>query len=480
MLLRGICLLLLILLPFSVFSAGAPQEITLKDAVLLALRYNPLVRNAELDRILNKFDLRLAENKYEVQYALTGSASYGNQVAGGISSTNNSYDLKSSTSILTPLGSTVTLSAANPVTYSYGQNAHYNPAVSLEVKQPLLRGFGREVTLTPLYDARDIEQIDRLAFKQAIMQTITRVISQYTQLVQAENTLTTQQLALDNSIALLNQTRAFIKAGRKAPADIVQFQSDVANQQLALKQQQVAVQQAQLGLLNTLGLDPNFVIVAPSKVGLGDKRVPSLAQSLQLALANNTDYQRQQLNFNVIKRRLVIARDQQKWELNLIATQTQGQGTGGSPNSSFGSLANGQNRNSAVKLELAIPIHDLERKQQLVQAKIDLEKAQIRLAADKRQLISDTIQAYNTLQNQKQQITQAQEAVRYAEDNLRLAKAKIQYGKATPFEISSIQTALTNAQIAYIQSEINYINTLAGFDEILGTTLSRWGIQLRY
>jgi hypothetical protein len=46
----------------------------LREAILLALRYNPNIRNAELDRIIQRYQLRLAYNEFELQYALAGSA----------------------------------------------------------------------------------------------------------------------------------------------------------------------------------------------------------------------------------------------------------------------------------------------------------------------------------------------------------------------------------------------------------------------
>ena len=49
-------------------------KLTLHEAILLALRYNPNIQNAELDRIIQRYQLRLAHNAFELQYALAGSA----------------------------------------------------------------------------------------------------------------------------------------------------------------------------------------------------------------------------------------------------------------------------------------------------------------------------------------------------------------------------------------------------------------------
>src|ERR1700678_1930172 len=61
--------------------------LTLSDAIYLALRYNPNVRNAEIQRVIDKFNLRLAKYSYELQYALTGNINYSNESIAGIHST---------------------------------------------------------------------------------------------------------------------------------------------------------------------------------------------------------------------------------------------------------------------------------------------------------------------------------------------------------------------------------------------------------
>lgn len=42
-------------------------KLSLREAILLALRYNPNIQNAELDRIVQYYQLRLANNEFELQ-----------------------------------------------------------------------------------------------------------------------------------------------------------------------------------------------------------------------------------------------------------------------------------------------------------------------------------------------------------------------------------------------------------------------------
>ncbi len=469
----------LIFLP-TITWANSPQQLNLSEAILLALRYSPFVQNAEIQRVVDKFNLQLAKNAYEVNYALEGAANYNNNIQSNDRSESNGASLTPSATLnRTPYGTSFQLSEVNTINHTAGGSYYYNPGINLKVTQPLLRGFGKDINMIPLYNAKDRELINQLNLKNTLISTITQVINQYMLLVQAENTLKTQQISLQNSIATRDRYQALIKAGRNAPADLIQFQASVASQQLTLEQQQLGVQQTKLVLLNILGLDPNTTFVIATNASLPTLSLPSLNASIELALHSNTNYQTQLINFRILQRDYVTAKDQQRWQLNLTAQTGVGGASGGSPNAGLASLSNGANVNNQVGLQLAIPIDNLNLKQQTVQAKNTLEQAKISLAAAKRQVISDVTTAYNNLLSQKQQIKQAQEAIRLANDNLQIAYTKARYGRISAFEVSSLQSALTNTQIALINTEENYNSTIANFDQTIGITLQRWHVQIR-
>jgi len=72
------------------------KTLTLKDAIFLALRYNPNIQNLELGRITQKFNIREAENVFELQYALEGSLLISRSKSGG------GRDVRTKTYNLTP------------------------------------------------------------------------------------------------------------------------------------------------------------------------------------------------------------------------------------------------------------------------------------------------------------------------------------------------------------------------------------------
>jgi outer membrane protein TolC len=469
----------LIIFSMPVFAEKA-LELSLQDAVMLALRKNPNVQSAEIQRIVDKLTLRTAEWQYEWQYSLKGAANHTDSVTGGIHAESDTESLTPGASLLIPIGTTFNVQMINPLAHTAGFARYYNPSVTVSATQPLLQGAGRDIVLAPLYQAQNTELLARLTFKTTIMQTITDVISQYAALVQAQNSLEAQRLSLKNLLATLKQQRAFLKTGRIAPADLVQFDASVASQKLQLQEQTVSLLQQQRNLLITLGIDPSIPIKTSNKVQMPNETLPNLAECYRLALENNIAYQQELINLKQTKIALALAIDKARPSLNFTAQRTQGGGSGGYPNSGLKSLTNGANTNTQFGLVLTVPIDNVSLKAAVSSAKVALDQENIKVASQKRQVILTVTNDYNTILNQKSQIIQAQIAVKLAQKSLDIAQAKLRFGKVSPFEVSTLQNSLITQKLSEISVIDAYITNLATLDQDVGITLDRWGLHLIY
>ena len=127
-----------------------PHDLTLKDAILLALRYNPNIQNAELDRIIQRYQLRLANNEFELQYAIGGQALIEQTRYSGVGqSTNRSAFVTPELGYTNRWGGTASLKMDNTLQ----SEGNYNPLVNFNISQPLLRGFGKDIAEAGLKNA---------------------------------------------------------------------------------------------------------------------------------------------------------------------------------------------------------------------------------------------------------------------------------------------------------------------------------------
>ena len=91
--------------------------------------------------------------------------------------------------------------------------------------------------------------------------------------------------SLKRAYQLLEENKALIAAGRMAKSDLVQSQTNLANQRIAYQQTLNDVQQARLELLRTLNMNKNTRVNPTEPLKLPDN-LPTMKQALALAYAN--------------------------------------------------------------------------------------------------------------------------------------------------------------------------------------------------
>lgn len=454
------------------------QHLTIREAILLALRYNPNIQNAELDRIIQRYQLRLAHNEFELQYALGASGAVQKSTFNGVgTSTTNTFLASPELALKTKLGTKGSLGIDNNV----GANNSFNPVLNLSVTQPLLRGFGPSVNETGLLDAIDNEWINKLSLQQSVVDQITQVILAYRSLILSGNNLQNQRLQLKEARKSFEINEKKIEAGQLEPTGNIQQSYQIESLSLLVEQGENDFKTASQDLLQTIGLDPDMHLSVPSDVTLKETTVPDLQQSIEIALNHNVHYLAQKMALRADERAYKVAKNQQLWQLDLagnIQSGTVNDVTG--TNSGVRGIYNGNNVTESARLTLTVPLNDIGRRSQLISAKVRLEKDRINLIAAKRALITNITNIINNIQSLAKRYELAKKQVKLAEQSYALEKKKQQAGISSALDVNNTQNQLIQAQSGLIGAKIAYLNQLSALQRTLGTTLDYWQIKLRY
>lgn len=429
--------------------------ITLRDAILLALRFNIDIKASEIQRVEDKFAVILAHNVFEPEFKLGVTGTYNPNAAQGSNKT--TYDTDPSVSVTTGLGTNITVDSQSALDGT--------PATTtVKITQPLLKGFGAQKLA---YDSALLdERVNKLGFKNKIMTSVVAVINAYRNLIGAYNELDVNKRSLESQKKALGQMKLKLKVGKVSRSDYMQQQTSLETAQLSYVQQQDSVSQTYQSLLATLGLTANAHIRIDKKIDIKNHNLMSLHQSVVIALRNNIDFQTALLNLQKTKISLLQAKDSCRWGLGLTLTKQ---------------LKNElqQGSESAV-LGLTIPVDDVSAKSSLITAEIALENAKIALAQSKQNLITQVYNSWKTLHNQQLQLSIAKKQVKLQKITLDDAKIKQRYGRATLFEVLQIQNDLLGNETSYISAQIDFLNGLSKFNQLLGLMLDQWHIKLRY
>jgi outer membrane protein TolC len=461
---------LLVLLTLAVTASAATEtSMTMADCIATTVRENRTIKNAYLDRIVQKYDLRVAEDKFNPKMLL----SPGVQTSGGSGTTPNSAvtGLSGTVTEQLPTGAAINLSAKHDITSTDNVRPGRAYGWNISLTQPLLKGAGLEVNTASVIFARRSEQGNILSLKSTLMDTLTAVVTSYRSYIQAIKSLEISRQSLERSKELIETNKELIAAGRMAAIESVQSEADVAGKEFDLLSSENSVDAARLALTKAIDIDKNTRIIPVEETGI--PAVPyTLEQGKKLAFENRPDYQSSLLGYENAKLQLVIAKNSTLWDLSLTGGYGENYTREGVPDSN--SYAGTWN----AGLRLTVPIGDLSIQQGLIASEIAMKKLDNDLA---RQRESIEIEVQDALRNAEMNLRQIKLATlsrSLTEKKVEIETDKLKAGRSTNFQLVSFQNDLVNARNSELGAIITYLNALTALDRTLGITLDRWGVSL--
>jgi outer membrane protein TolC len=444
-------------------------SLTLGDAVYLGLRNNSRIRSAYLQRVAQKFDLRVAEDTFNPK--LTLNSYY--RTAKGTDDSSRNANLAPRATLLGEYGTRLSMDWTQDLNNANRAGRYRSDGLDLAVIQPLMRGAGWDVNTAPLRLARLSEQANRLSLKASVAQTISTIIAAYRELLRAQEQLSIVQDALNRSETLLEVNKALISAGRMAEFEIVQTEADIATQQLGVEEAQNFLDSSRLALLRLLAVDLSTPIRATE--ALEAKRMDiDKGQAFNLAQNQQPDYLATLLGSQQAALNLVIAEDTGRWQVDLVTGASQIR----TITSNDSGYSNNRRWDSYVGVQVQIPIGDISTRQAEVRARVDLENQEIIIADAKQQLEREVNDVVRELQTRWRQYEISTRAVELSKRKIQIEREKLGAGRSTNFQILSYESDLRNAENSRLNALIAYLNAQSQLDLTLGMTLESWEIAL--
>ena len=325
--------------------------------------------------------------------------------------------------------------------------------------------------MAPVRIARLQEQVNRLRLNATVIDTVTSIVLSHRALLRAQEQVRLAEISLDRAQTLLDTNRSLVDAGRMAAADIVQTESAVANQEVALLQARQDLNSTQLSLSRLLALDARTNIVAAGPPDARHVEV-DVDRAIALAMNNRIDVLAQEITERQARQALVLARDRGRWDVSLFGSVTQRGGETG-----LNDIYEDETDVSAgVRVE--IPLGDYSAEQGLIRARTNVELAELR-SADLAQAVEIQVRdAVQQVEARWRQLETARRARDLAERALQLELEKLRVGRTANFQVLSLQTDLRTADVQSLSAEIAYLNALTTLDQQIGSTLETWRITV--
>jgi len=360
----------------------------------------------------------------------------------------------------------------------------FEPRLTLEVAQPLLRDAWPEFVLSRLRIARLNRQISASAFRQKVEEIINKVVSTYWALVQARREREIQSTLLDRTTETLRRVKA--RAGLDATRiEIKQAAAAVEIRRAALIRTEKSILDARDGLARLLAdaqinVLTDYEIVPATPPVSAPVRLDATDQLLA-ALRHNPLLAQARLAIATADINVKVAANQALPRLDLTASIGY-HGLGPTANEANEKFFTGDYVSYGVGLAFEYPLGNRAAMAALRGAKLERLKAvtamqntadNIAVAVNER--IRQIRTAYQELQAQRAAVRASQAQLQGLEDIEQIR------GRLTPEFLSvklQAQEALANAELAQLRAIIEYNAAQADLARATGTVLQMHRVQL--
>lgn len=447
-------------------------QLTLADAVYLTIENNQDLKIAYLNRILQRQMLAESESTFQPTFTPEITASNRLSRIGSESTQNQQLGIGATLNWSLPTGGNIsvawqgnTQSTSDDLVDNRNQDQNFR----VGFQQPLLRGFGSELNQIPIERARLTETENQLTYRNTIATTITSTIVAYRNLILAQETLKIEQLSLKNAQRDLERLNALYHYGRIARNNLVERQSDIAQQELGLVATQNNLERAIADVAKLLNLptaQPLVAIETPAPPA--ELALPEFDQLLNLTLANSSEYLSAVNAMQNAEFDLLEAKDKQQWDLQFkVDYSIAGSSESESTNDIITNLALSREFGS-MNIENLVQNSEINR--QIVTA--DLAQIRQNIERDLRTRIRDLTDSF-------QSIKLAQDARILAASKVDNAKKQINLSSSTitMTDIINFEQDLVQAQNQELTAIIDHLNQRTQLEQILGITLDTWQVN---
>lgn len=442
----------------------------------MALRNNRELIGARLDRVTERFALRVAENKFR-PHVVFGSY------------LDRTHTAPSTDLAETGVGSTVMLRIPTGGEFNLNWDgirrggdapprSRYSTELVFKFTQPLLRGSGIGVNTASVRIAQAVEKSNVLTLKQAIIDVVTSVINTYRDYMQAEHRTEIRHQSLQRAQGLLEVNELLVRSGRMAERDVVQTKADIAGRELQLVAARNRLDATRLALTDILDIDSRTRVRLTDTLSEGLPGKPGqirMDDRIEEARRHRPDYLQAVLGVEIAEAQVEAAESERLWDLSATLSAKLA-GIDSTP----GGARHVDGTDHGIRLDLSIPIWAAAdpRKQKYVQATTFLRKARNNLANLRQRVDIEVSNALREVELSRRQVELARSARELVEQKVAVEREKLRLGLSSNFRLVTFEDDLVSAQNNELDSLITHQTAVTSLDRTLGTTLESWGIDI--
>jgi outer membrane protein TolC len=481
-----------------------PQQLKLQELTQRVLRQNQQILLQQLECRVSETQIKAEEGIFEPVLVFNGSykdgdrpttaeeqTSQANQVylnkdsllnssISGLLATGAQYNLGISASRLRN-NSVSQISLLSGTTASYDLiNEDYVTFAGIELTQPLLRGFGIDITRLPIRLALIDSDIRLYELRKKVAETITQTESAYWDLKLAYEQVRIRQDSIEIANKLLTDNRERMKAGKGTELDVYQAETGLMLREAQLSEAQQKLREVVSGMYTLLSLhaekqaDTLIPVDAP-KLGTAPL---VYEQSFETSLQFQPDYLIRKSELEKESLRLKLARNELKPKLD-VSMSYGFNGLGDTPQDAWIDIRDSDFDTWSVGLRLEMPLGgNRKASNQLAAAKIRNLQQESKLSDMGTQLANTLTMLIGRLNNLSQRLDSLHKVVEFNQRLLNVSMERLAAGQGEIRQVLQMEEDLSKAKNSEMESLIDYQKTYLHFESVEGKLLQTRGVDV--
>lgn len=366
-------------------------------------------------------------------------------------------------------------------TISASNRVFFTQRTTLEVNQPLLRGFGPTITNAGIRIAQLARQGAAADFQVSVEDTIQLVLQTYWDLIGAIELYKVRVINYALAADLLRVNRAKFEAGVLPKTDVLQAEAAVEarREQIIVARQRVRDLEDELKRLVFLQSDTPMweAEIAPTQPFAWREIEVDQARAIQVAHDRRAELRSTQSLIDQAEVNLKVATDNLQPQLDLFGS-VDSNGLGDNFDSSWDYMGDAKFTNYTIGLSFEYPLQNRAARYGLRQAEATYAQATEGKMSQTELITLEVRRAIRALRSARERIEVTQAQVRAAEATLDAEMKRYDVGISTAFEVLDFQEDLADAQQQHLVAVVEYNVAAIQLERARGTLLETYGILI--
>jgi outer membrane protein TolC len=361
--------------------------------------------------------------------------------------------------------------------WQYESPTYFSKLV-FSLNQPLLRNFGIDLNRSRIRVSTNNREISRMQLADRTTKMVSGLQQLYWNLYLSQQVLEVKRGSLRLARDLMKRNEALVEVGKLPAIEILRAKTGVASREEAVIVADSTVRDLEDLLKERLNspLHDRSVVLGDQPV-LREFQKRDVNEYLVIALEKRAEVEQARMQLENLKIAYAAAKNAM---LPLLDVQASYGINATKPHygRSVHGLDSGGDYSWLLGFKMEIPLGNRWAKNNYEKSALELKKAETALASLQNKIELELKEAIRQIETNQQRIAATREARRLSETSLAAEEERMTLGMSTSVDVLRVQEELAAAQAGETKALVDYINSLNGLDEALGTLLENCQVTI--